>query len=170
MLKYPFNRGFTIVELLIVIVVIGILAAISVVAYNGIQNRTHDTAVRQDLRNIAVKLEEYNAIHGQYPAGPTQLGLAGVSATKDSYGNHRPGGYNLVYCRPDTGLNDNYALIASSKSGNTFQYRKNGGASSYTDIWAGSGYMCTASGVPNDGSSPYRDWFYDVDSWQSFVK
>ena len=33
------NRAFTIVELLIVIVVIAILAAISVVAYNGIQNR-----------------------------------------------------------------------------------------------------------------------------------
>lgn len=33
------KRGFTIVELLIVIVVIAILAAITVVAYNGIQNR-----------------------------------------------------------------------------------------------------------------------------------
>ncbi|RYF28607.1 MAG: prepilin-type N-terminal cleavage/methylation domain-containing protein, partial [Chloroflexi bacterium] len=33
------NRGFTIVELLIVIVVIGILAAITIVAFNGIQNR-----------------------------------------------------------------------------------------------------------------------------------
>ena len=36
---YTKSRGFTIVELLIVIVVIAILAAITVVAYNGIQNR-----------------------------------------------------------------------------------------------------------------------------------
>ena len=43
------DDGFTIVELLIVIVVIAILAAISVVAYNGIQTRTQETVVKSDL-------------------------------------------------------------------------------------------------------------------------
>lgn len=38
------NAGFTIVELLIVIVVIGILAAITIVSFNGVQNRAKDTA------------------------------------------------------------------------------------------------------------------------------
>ncbi len=47
--------GFTIVELLIVIVVIAILAAISVVAYTGIQNRANDAAVKSDLANAAKK-------------------------------------------------------------------------------------------------------------------
>lgn len=41
--------GFTIVELLIVIVVIAILAAISVVAYTGIQQRAQDTSLKSDL-------------------------------------------------------------------------------------------------------------------------
>ena len=50
-------RGFTIVELLIVVVVIAILAAITVVAYSGIQNRTNDTAVQSDLANIAQKYD-----------------------------------------------------------------------------------------------------------------
>ena len=44
------NTGFTIVELLIVIVIIGILAAITIVAYNGIQNRANDTVIKNDLK------------------------------------------------------------------------------------------------------------------------
>ena len=44
------RRGFTIVELLIVIVIIAILAAITVVSYNGIQNRSQASAVASDLR------------------------------------------------------------------------------------------------------------------------
>ncbi len=43
------QRGFTIVELLIVVVVIAILAAITIVAYNGIQNRARDSIIRNDL-------------------------------------------------------------------------------------------------------------------------
>ncbi|RYZ85786.1 MAG: prepilin-type N-terminal cleavage/methylation domain-containing protein, partial [Moraxellaceae bacterium] len=43
------TSGFTIVELLIVIVVIGILAAIVIVGYQGVTKRANDTAVRSDL-------------------------------------------------------------------------------------------------------------------------
>ncbi|RYF28715.1 MAG: type II secretion system protein [Chloroflexi bacterium] len=43
------NRGFTIVELLIVIVVIGILAAITIVAFNGIQNRANDNRRNSEM-------------------------------------------------------------------------------------------------------------------------
>lgn len=50
-------KGFTIVELLIVIVVIGILAAIVIVAFNGIQDQAKETAFMNDLKNMAKKLE-----------------------------------------------------------------------------------------------------------------
>jgi len=62
------NRGFTIVELLIVIVVIAILAAISIVAYNGMQQRARDTQRLQDVKTIAKALELYYIENGVYPS------------------------------------------------------------------------------------------------------
>jgi prepilin-type N-terminal cleavage/methylation domain-containing protein len=62
------DSGFTIVELLIVIVVIAILATISIVAYNGIQQRAHTTASKTAAENLAKKVEAYNAVQSNYPA------------------------------------------------------------------------------------------------------
>lgn len=60
--------GFTIVELLVVIVVIGILAAISIVSYSGITNRAHEVAVKSDLRQAMTKLAVQMMESGEYPA------------------------------------------------------------------------------------------------------
>jgi len=59
--------GFTIVELLIVIVVIAILAAISIVAYNGIQQRGRDAQRKNDVATFQKALELYHADNGGYP-------------------------------------------------------------------------------------------------------
>jgi prepilin-type N-terminal cleavage/methylation domain-containing protein len=66
-MKRPTN-GFTIVELLIVIVVIGILAAITIVAYNGIQDRSSDARRQSDMRNVQGIVEKYAADNGAYPS------------------------------------------------------------------------------------------------------
>ena len=62
-------RGFTIVELLIVIVVIAILAAISVVAYSGIQQRARDSQRENDIKILTKALELYYIDNGKYPPG-----------------------------------------------------------------------------------------------------
>ena len=64
---YLKRTGFTIVELLIVIVVIGILAAITVVAYNGIQQRARVATSLSDLKHINTAIQMYHADHGSYP-------------------------------------------------------------------------------------------------------
>jgi type II secretion system protein G len=61
------NPGFTIVELLIVVVVIGILAAIVIVAYNGIQTTARDNVRKADLKTLATAIESYYAVNGNYP-------------------------------------------------------------------------------------------------------
>lgn len=66
--KHRTHTGFTIVELLIVIVVIGILAAITIVAYNGVQNRAQDARRINDAQMIVGALEAYKTLNGTYPA------------------------------------------------------------------------------------------------------
>ena len=55
------TKGFTLVELLIVIVVIAILAAISIVAYNGVTQKARDDERISDARNIINAISSYNA-------------------------------------------------------------------------------------------------------------
>lgn len=72
--SYPQSLGFTIVELLIVIVVIGILAAITIVAYNGVTARANNSERVADLNGIAKAIEMYNVDNGRYPPVPTGPG------------------------------------------------------------------------------------------------
>lgn len=60
-------NGFTIIELFIVIVVIAILAAISVVAYTGIQTRARESQIMNDFSNAAKQLQIYHIDNGRFP-------------------------------------------------------------------------------------------------------
>lgn len=83
------SRGFTIVELLIVIVVIAILAAISIVAYNGIQDRTKGSVLASDLTNAAKQLNIDYINNEVYPVTVASAnggaGLKASSGTTYSY-------------------------------------------------------------------------------------
>ncbi len=67
MLKKTSQKGFTIVELLIVIVVIGILAMLVLNTFNGVQAKARNTERQTDIKAIASQLEAYYADKGGYP-------------------------------------------------------------------------------------------------------
>ncbi len=60
--------GFTIVELLVVIVVIAILASITIVTFSGIQDRAKTSAAQTAASNAIKKIEIYLADDGRYPS------------------------------------------------------------------------------------------------------
>lgn len=73
------QSGFTIIELLIVIVVIGILAGLVLNAFGNIQERARDTERQNDINALHTQLELYYTDpaqgNGTYPAAETQAGL-----------------------------------------------------------------------------------------------
>jgi len=132
------GSGFTIVELLIVIVVIAILAAISIVAYNGIQQRARTVAVKSALSQAAKKVQLYHA--GNSSVYPTALADAGViSDTTISY----------TY----TSDTDGYCITALYKGALPTNIRTNGTVSDgpCDGQSGGSEYCPTNSFVPTNG-------------------
>ncbi|QJU08599.1 type II secretion system protein [Candidatus Saccharibacteria bacterium oral taxon 488] len=61
------TKGFTLVELLIVIVVIAILAAISIVAYNGVTQKARDDERQSNARNLVNAAASYNSEKDKWP-------------------------------------------------------------------------------------------------------
>lgn len=61
------QSGFTIVELLIVIVIIGILATLVIVTFSGVQQKARDSERKTDINAIAGQLEAFYANKGYYP-------------------------------------------------------------------------------------------------------
>src|SRR6476469_6391239 len=70
------RKGFTLIEILIAVVVLGALAAIAIPHYAGAKNKAYQAAMMADLRTAAIIEEQFSADnHGQYFSG---------SATEDS--------------------------------------------------------------------------------------
>jgi type IV pilus assembly protein PilA len=62
------ERGFTLIELMIVIAIIGILAAIAIPQFSAYRQRSYNSAAQSDLRNLATAEEAYFVDAATYPA------------------------------------------------------------------------------------------------------
>jgi len=93
------DRGFTLVELLIVIVILGILATVTVFAVRGITDQGQDNAEAADLRTLETAVESYYALNQQNPADQATLVTAGPlqeESSLHSYTNNGDGTYTIT--------------------------------------------------------------------------
>jgi len=74
------NKGFTLVELMIVITVIAILATIAVVAFTRVQKQARDTKRKGEMHSIVTALQAYFSEKGVYPVETTVGGAVATAA------------------------------------------------------------------------------------------
>jgi len=75
------GAGLTLLELLVVVAVLGILAAVAFQQFSLYRSRVVDTAMRSDLKNAALAMESYYAEFLQYPTSLNAIQLVGFRKT-----------------------------------------------------------------------------------------
>lgn len=154
--KKILQKGFTIVELLIVIVVIGVLAAIVIVAYNGITAGARDAAIQSDLKGFAKSVELWKAQNGQYPAQAAMSASMGIKVSKGMY--EAGGANNWYYC--SNTARTRFAVGATAQSSRAgYVYDSETGMRTEATVWGST--TCPSTAV----SDPY----YNSGAWSGCV-
>ena len=157
------RHGFTIVELLIVIVVIGILAAITIVAFNGVQNRGYDSSVQSDMSSFKKKVESAKILSADDLYPPSAFGAqVGASFSKSAYQTLN----NVIYCISTD--RTEFALAGLSKSGKSFYVTNTKGVSNYSWAWTQSGAATCPNMLENNTTAGTYSWGwgYTSGAWQ----
>lgn len=104
------EKGFTLIELMIVIAIIGILAAIAIPNFNAYRARSYNASANTDMRNLQTSMEGYFVDYGNYPT------TADAATDLDGYGYVRSAG---VVVGAITGNDTGYtiALTQNTKAG-----------------------------------------------------
>ena len=146
------SPAFTIIELLVVIVVIGILAAITIVSYTGITQRAVTSSLQSDLSNTSQQLKLYYQLYSSYPTAmtancPTAPTADNTYCLKASTGNTltytsiTPNTFHLT----DTNTNNNSYSATDSTSP----------AIATTTAGSSTGSSCPTGFIPVPGSGTY---------------
>lgn len=94
------RSGFTLIEMLIVVVVIGILAAIAVPKFAQLKGRTRAATIRADLRNLVTAQEEYLITNGTYTSNVALLPFTSTAGVIVNIAEATGGGWSATTTHP----------------------------------------------------------------------
>ena len=90
------SRGFSLIELLVVVAIIGALAAIGTVAYNGYVGGAKASAAKNSIQQISLMQQEYQSLYGSYHTQGAAGSCTPPSAAKTSDIRFTDNVYNVV--------------------------------------------------------------------------
>jgi type II secretion system protein G len=90
------NKGFTLVELMVVLLIIGILVAIAIPIYNKTQDDAKKKACQSNLRTLDGAAAQYYAANETWPGNVDDLVNAGYLKTAPNCPANKTAGYNWV--------------------------------------------------------------------------
>ena len=151
------NKGFSLIEILVAMGLIGVLTAIGIPAYKNYRKGANDTVLKADSGNAYKAYHAYNAVNGSFCAGLDTVGLSGLknstSYSTDAFVgfNSNPSGCSTTV----TDLNHHEGTepltrTACTLTGTTFKF-------AVTNTFEG---IKTGFYVSNDNSSPKRGGAY----------
>jgi prepilin-type N-terminal cleavage/methylation domain-containing protein len=142
------SLGFTIVELLIVVVIIAILSAVVVTAYTGMTRNAKDTSVKSDIMNFQKRIKLYQAEFGNYPLPGNLSASMGIKVSKQLYTDGSGLQNNWYYCANTA--RTRFAVGATAESSRAgFVYDSETGLRTEAAVWGSS--TCPAT----NASDPY---------------
>ena len=144
------ESGFTLVELLVVMLIIGLLAAIAIPAFFNQRNKAYDSNAKEQARTAETAIETYATDNGGTYGGVTSGALVTIeNSLSDTVSTTRPYISNVASSGTGANLDKGWTVtVTSPKTGNAFTISRDAASSQLT-------FTCTTGGTagcPSNGT------------------